>query len=118
MAESKSPTRKAQHKKTKKPNVSETKPSRKEQYKLVIGFILIAFSIYLLFSFGSFLFNAEADQSKLQMNWWKLIKDPEIKVENVTGKTGAWLADVFINRWFGISSFLFIYMISLFGLQF
>jgi S-DNA-T family DNA segregation ATPase FtsK/SpoIIIE len=90
---------------------------RKEKTKIILGFILSAFTIYLLFAFGSFLFNADADQSKLQIKWLDLIRDPEIKVENITGKTGAWLADVFINRWFGLASFLFIYLLTLYSLK-
>ncbi len=88
-----------------------------EQLKIIIGFVLLSFSIYLLFAFGSFLFNAAADQSKLQIDWWELVKNPEIKVDNITGKTGAWLADLFINRWFGLSSFLFIYLLLVYGLK-
>jgi S-DNA-T family DNA segregation ATPase FtsK/SpoIIIE len=93
------------------------KPVRKEQLKIILGFVLLSFSIYLLFAFGSFLFNAAADQSKLQINWWELVKNSEIKVENITGKTGAWLADLFINRWFGLSSFLFIYLLFIYCLK-
>jgi DNA segregation ATPase FtsK/SpoIIIE, S-DNA-T family len=103
--------------KTSKVGVKAGNQVRKDKTKVIFGFILSAFTIYLLFSFGSFLFNADADQSKLQIKWLDLIKDPEIKVENITGKTGAWLADVFINRWFGLSSFLFIYLLALYCLK-
>lgn len=117
MAERKKTNTKATKKKvgTKKKPVNHQ--ARNEKIRLVIGFTVLAFSLYLLFAFGSFLFNAQADQSKLQINWLELIKNPEIKVENITGKTGAWLADVFINRWFGLSSFLFIYILTLFGFR-
>lgn len=118
MAEQKKINTKSQKKKVEDPKVTAAKQGRKEQIRLVVGFSILAFTLYLLFAFGSFLFNAQADQSKLQINWLDLIKDPEIKVENITGKTGAWLADVFINRWFGVSSFLFIYILSIFGFRF
>lgn len=32
---------------------------------------------------------------------------PEVRVENSGGKLGAWLSNLLINRWFGISSFFF-----------
>jgi DNA segregation ATPase FtsK/SpoIIIE, S-DNA-T family len=109
---------------TKKKNVSTTKTNgdqakspRNIHFRIVIGIILIFLSVYLFFAFGSFLFNAEADQSKLQLNWWKLIRDPNIKVDNITGKTGAWLSDIFINRWFGLSSFLLLYLMVLYGFK-
>ncbi len=90
--------------------------AKKEKTRLIFGFILMAFTLFLFLAFTSFLFHSEADQSKLQIDWLKLIKDPEIKVENMTGKTGAWLADVFINRWFGLSSYVFLYLMFLYGL--
>lgn len=96
---------------------SSPNPVRREQLRLIAGFVLLALSMYLLFAFGSFLFNAASDQSKLGIEWWQLVKDASIKVENITGKTGAWLADVFINRWFGLSSFLFIYLLTLYGFR-
>ncbi|HPR61158.1 MAG TPA: DNA translocase FtsK 4TM domain-containing protein, partial [Prolixibacteraceae bacterium] len=99
---------------TSKPKVNSGK---KLQYRLVFGFALLAISIYLFFAFSSFLVNAEADQSKFSLNWWKFVSDPNIKVENITGKTGAWIADVFINRWFGIPSFLLLYLSVLYGFK-
>ncbi|MDA3927933.1 MAG: DNA translocase FtsK [Prolixibacteraceae bacterium] len=118
MVERKTTNKKTPKKKVQNPKKSAVSGARKEQIRLVVGFTLLALSIYLIFAFGSFLLNAEADQSKLQINWLKLIKDSSIQVENITGKTGAWIADVFINRWFGISSFLFIYLLILFGFRF
>ena len=64
--------RKKTTKKTAKKSPPKTKnkantQARKEQIKLIAGFVLLAVSIYLLFAFGSFLFNAGADQSKLQI---------------------------------------------------
>ena len=117
MTDRKETTKKAVKKKSAKTTKPGAKHVRTEQIRLVVGFVFLAISIYLFFAFGSFLFNAGADQSKLQIDWWKLVKDSGIKVENITGKTGAWLADVFINRWFGYSSFFFIYLLVLYGAQ-
>jgi len=100
-----------------KPKSSEKKKVQKEKFKIFIGFLLLAFSLYLFIAFVSFLFSSQADQSKIQLNWFKLITDPTINVNNITGKTGAWLSDVFINRWFGFSSFIFIYLISIYSLR-
>lgn len=90
--------------------------TKNEKFRLVLGVVFLVFTFYLMLAFVSFLFHSGADQSKLQIDWFKLIADPEIKVENVTGKTGAWLADVFINRWFGVSSFILLYLMVLYGL--
>jgi S-DNA-T family DNA segregation ATPase FtsK/SpoIIIE len=103
-----------------KNNSAETKASnqvRNDKFKVIFGLVLIAISIYLLIAFTSFLFCAGADQSILKMNWLELIKNPEIKVKNITGKTGAWVANVFINSWFGVSSFIFIYLMIVYSLK-
>ena len=101
-----------------KPVSDNTKPKvNKTQVKLISGFVLIAISIYLFFAFGSFLFNAEADHDIIQGNWWKFITEPGIKVKNITGKTGAWIANIFINQWFGIPAFLFLYLTTIFGFR-
>ncbi len=88
---------------------------RNDQIKIIVGYSLLAFSLYLTFAFVSFLFNAEADQSKLHLSWSELIRNASINVNNITGKTGAYLADVFINRWFGLPSFLLIYLLVLYA---
>lgn len=117
MAEQKKSNTKPSNKKVEKPKNDASVKARREKFRLVFGFAILALTLFLLFAFGSFLFNAKADQSKLQINWLELIKNPEIKVGNITGKTGAWISDVFINRWFGLSSFLFIYILSLLGFR-
>jgi S-DNA-T family DNA segregation ATPase FtsK/SpoIIIE len=96
---------------------SPKKNVQREKVKIFIGFILLALGLFFLVAFVSFLFTSGADQSKLELNWFKLISDSEIKVENFTGKTGAWLAEIFINRWFGLSSLLFIYIFAIYGLR-
>ncbi len=76
----------------------------------VIAVLLLIFTIYLTIAFISFIFSGDADQSKLDIKWRELVFNPDIKVENKAGKTGAWLADVIINRGFGVSSFISIYL--------
>ena len=83
--------------------------SQKVGYTLAV--LLLIFTVYLTIAFISFIFTGDSDQSKLDIHWGKLVTNPEIRVENAAGKTGAWLADVIINRWFGIASFVFIYLL-------
>jgi S-DNA-T family DNA segregation ATPase FtsK/SpoIIIE len=91
--------------------------NRNDKFKVIFGLFLIALSIYLFLAFFSFLFNSGEDQSVLKMGWVKMIKDPEIKVQNITGKTGAWIANQFINNWFGVSSFILIYLLIIYSLK-
>ncbi|MCR8667835.1 DNA translocase FtsK [Aestuariibaculum sp. M13] len=72
------------------------------QQKLVFGSFLVIFGIVLCIAFVSFLFTGEADQSTLSD-----FASREVKPKNWLSKTGAWLSDLFIQRGFGISSFIF-----------
>lgn len=104
-------------KKTAPKEKTESQKKRSEKSQIISGILLLLIALFLFSAFFSFLFNAEADQSKLQGKWLELIKNPEIEVDNLTGKTGAWIANVFINQWFGLASFFFIYLLVLYALK-
>ncbi|MDX9882720.1 MAG: DNA translocase FtsK 4TM domain-containing protein [Prolixibacteraceae bacterium] len=81
------------------------------KFRYTLGLFFLIIGLYLLVSFVSFLFSGGTDQSKLDISWGRLILDSEIKVENVAGKTGAFLGEVIINRGFGLSSFIFVFLV-------
>lgn len=89
--------------------------NEKTRFLLGIGFSL--FTIYICLAFVSFFFTGGADQSKLDIKWLELITDSKVRVENWTGKTGAYLANLFINKGFGIASFSFLYLMVVFSLR-
>jgi len=103
--------------KTATSEIKKGNPEGTEKTKIIIGLVLAVFTIYLFMAMVSYLFSADADQSKLQMKWLDLIKDTDIKVENITGKSGAFLADVLMNRSFGLSSFVFIFIMAIYTLK-
>ncbi|NPA36298.1 MAG: DNA translocase FtsK [Chlorobi bacterium] len=88
---------------------------RENKLRFISGFILIAFSVFLLLSYISFFFTGYADKSKFDISWWKLITSTDINVENWTGKSGAYLSNLIINEWFGISSIALIFMLFITG---
>ncbi len=109
--------------KTTKPTNSRRKkkktsnPVNKEKFRFILGLFVLLISAYLLISFISFLFYGAADQSKLDLPWSQLVFESDIHVGNKAGKTGAWLAEVFMNRGFGFASFLFIYLLIIIGFR-
>jgi DNA segregation ATPase FtsK/SpoIIIE, S-DNA-T family len=109
--------------KTTKPTNSRRKkkktsnPVNKEKFRFILGLFVLLISAYLLISFISFLFYGAADQSKLDLPWSQLVFESDIHVGNKAGKTGAWLAEVFMNRGFGFASFLFIYLLIITGFR-
>lgn len=102
-------------KKTKTTNSSKPKlkvPSFKltNQQKLVLGSFLVLLGLLLFIAFVSFLFTGKADQSTLTE-----FTSRNVKPQNWLNKTGAWLSDFFIQRGFGIASFIFAGLIFLSG---
>jgi S-DNA-T family DNA segregation ATPase FtsK/SpoIIIE len=90
---------------------------KNEKLRFILGSVICIVAVYLLIAFISFLFYGAADQSKLDLSWKDLVFNREIKVENKAGKTGAFLAEMIINKGFGIASFLFVYMLAVTGLR-
>ena len=108
--------------KRKKPNTSVKKKGRtpsfkSEKLKFIFGVLILLLAAYLLIAFISFLFFGNADQSKFDLNWKEFVLNPEIQVQNKAGKTGAWLSEVIINQGFGLASFIFIYLMIIFGFR-
>jgi DNA segregation ATPase FtsK/SpoIIIE, S-DNA-T family len=90
-----------------------------DRFRYATGIILVLFAFYLLLSFISYFFHWETDQD---FRWADVFSGPEITVENQGGKWGAWLSDIFINKWFGFASLLFPFILltwatRLFGIK-
>lgn len=110
-----------------------------ERTRIVIGIVAISAAIFLLLSFTSFIFSWENDQSELlHKSTWNFLfntkqklEDPAVSrtytsisevepevfaIQNWGGRLGALVSKKFIHDWFGVSSFLFVYMAIIIGL--
>ncbi len=102
----------------KKTRTSKTKKEKKKsfslklsnQQKLILGSFLVIFGILLGIAFVSFFFTGDIDQSTLSN-----FTSRKIKAGNWLNKSGAWLSNFFIQRGFGVSSFIFSGLIILSG---
>jgi S-DNA-T family DNA segregation ATPase FtsK/SpoIIIE len=83
-------------------------PNRKQS--VTFGILLILLGVALAVSFVSYFVNGQFDQSELND-----FTDRNSEVQNWLGKFGAYLADFFIYRGFGIASFLFVRLLLLTG---
>ena len=93
----------------------------------VVGLFFLILTIFFLVAFTSYLFTWQQDQSYVSPangGWHNLLKttqelqDNGIKnpvVENWLGKFGALLSNQFIYEWFGIASFIFIFVFFVIG---
>ena len=88
-----------------------------EKTRRITGLLLILFSFYLLIAFVSFIFTWQIDQDLMYGSWRELMFDPEVEVSNWLGKIGAITSQLFINEWFGLSSFLFVFLFFLYGVK-
>lgn len=82
-----------------------------KQHKIVLGFLLVLFSIALLVAFVSFFIYGQTDQSAVS----ELTNRDEV-VQNWLGKFGAYLADLMIYKGFGIAAFIFVRLFFLTGM--
>lgn len=96
--------------KDKDPNLELKILKTKKQYRMLFGFILVLLSIAFLVSFISFFLHGRADQSAVDA-----ITDRNEPVQNWLGKFGAYIAELFIYRGFGVASFLFVKLFFLSG---
>lgn len=83
-----------------------------ERMKVATGIFISGFAVLLFISFISYLFTWKTDQS---FEWSRVFSEPEYKVDNWSGKVGAYFANLFMNRWFGIASFVIPFLLQLIG---
>ncbi|NOQ24482.1 MAG: DNA translocase FtsK [Bacteroidales bacterium] len=86
-----------------------------ERIKIIFGVTTIFMSAFLTLAFISYFFTWKVDQS---FQYSKVISTAEISVENWSGKAGAHFANLFINKWFGIASFTFPFLLFVIGIRF
>ncbi|WP_065220606.1 MULTISPECIES: FtsK/SpoIIIE family DNA translocase [Butyricimonas] len=84
--------------------------------RVVVGLIFMLFSIYLFVSLAGFFFTGGMDQSLIDKETRELVTNPDIVVGNPGRKLGAYLSDLLVNRWFGVASFIFCYILFIIGL--
>lgn len=80
------------------------------RHKVLTGLLLFLFSVALLLSFISYFIYGDFDQSELTA-----FASRDYKAGNWLGKFGAYLADLFLYRGFGVASFILIRFFFLAG---
>lgn len=93
------------------PKKGALQPSK--QNKIILGSLLIVLSIALFFSFMSFYFTWQDDQSVLSE-----FGDRNAQASNLLNKFGAAVSHFFMYQGFGVASFIFPVLLALTGLYF
>ena len=93
----------------------------------IVGLFSLVMSVFFLIAFTSYLFTWQQDQSyvsKANGGWGNLFKTTKElldngvanpMVDNWLGKFGALLSNQFIFEWFGVASFLFVFIFFIIG---
>jgi len=88
-----------------------------QRTRIILGITLALISLYILFSMVGFFFSGGIDQSLVDGSIGQIIANPRITAANPAGKVGAWISDLLINHWFGISSFILCYLLLVCSLR-
>ena len=95
-------------------NDSTSDPVKKmglsRQHKVIIGALLLLFSVALGLSFISFYIYGQQDQSAVHE-----FSNRTIEVRNWLGKFGAYLANIFVYQGFGVAAFIFVRLFFMTG---
>ena len=77
---------------------------KNETVQFITGLFCVMISLYMILAFSSFILNGGADQSAMEQN--SIIEQPSAEeVQNATGRSGAHIAQIFINHCFGVSAY-------------
>lgn len=88
-----------------------------ERTRFISGLIISIITVYIGLSLLSFFFTGAADQSKIENVPIGDLVINHGSVENWTGVRGAYLSDLLMNRWFGISSFAILFFLGALGFR-
>ena len=91
----------------------DTKNNRKisKKNKVLFGSLLVILAVALLFALISFFIYWKEDQSSLNQ-----LVDRSEEVNNWLGKIGAYIADLFIYKGFGVASFILVKLLFITGM--
>ncbi len=87
-----------------------------EKFKVICGFVLLAFTLFLLVSFCSFLGTHDADDGLYSPNMLAAFSKGGA-AQNMLGIVGMYFSFLFIKSGFGIASFGFIFLFALCGIR-
>ena len=88
---------------------------RDRRFHLFVGFGLLLASLYLTIAFTSFLFTGHADQSVVAAMSTIPVKEAGQESTNWLGLLGAWAAQLFIYKLFGVAAFALIPIVFFLG---
>jgi len=93
---------------------------KNERYRKVLGFLFILLSFYLTLSFTSYIvpwFTGSADDTFSNISFHRVLFDDTIDVSNWGGRLGAAISHQLIKDWFGVSAYLILLLLFIYGFK-
>ena len=87
--------------------VTVTEVVKDERTTKIAGAVSLLLAIFLFVAFTSYLFTWQEDQDKVHQFGIRIFATDDVKVNNLLGVLGAYVAHTFIYKGFGIASYLF-----------
>lgn len=101
--------------KNSKPKKSESKKKESDgKIRRIIGILFVILAVFLTIALISYLASFFGGHHQEAGNQ---IFNDDFKLDNTTGRLGAWLAQTFIKESFGIGAFFFVYVFAAIGLK-
>ena len=89
-----------------------------ETTQFVLGLLCTMIALYMILAFSSFILNGGADQSAMeQPSIIESLEGINDEIKNSTGKKGAHIAQLLINKTFGVSAFSLALFLLVLGLN-
>ena len=92
---------------------------KNETVQFITGLMCVMVAVYMGLAFTSFILNGGADQSAMEQPTpaEQMVELTPEEVENATGRSGAHIAQVLINRCFGVSAYSIAVFLAVMGLN-
>jgi len=87
--------------------VTVTEVVKDERTTKIAGALSLLLAFFLFIAFTSYLFTWQEDQDKVHQFGIKIFATDDVKVHNLLGVLGAFVAHLFIYKGFGLASYLF-----------
>ena len=91
----------------KEPEVTVTEVVKDERTTKILGASSLLLTIFLFVAFTSYLFTWQEDQDKVHQFGIRIFKTDDVKVNNLLGVVGAYVAHSLFYKGFGLASYLF-----------
>lgn len=87
-----------------------------ERIPKLVGVLALFLALYLFIAFTSYLFTWYIDQDSVLRFSWGLLLQGEMEMANWLGRLGAIVSNMFFYWGFGLPSFIFIFLLIIYGL--